>query len=156
MKNTTLRNNEEPNSLDEEVLRFEKYKFHWSLVKWAVVSVVMVMVAILIEGGIKERSIGIQEMQAFDKYIQVILKTNNIEERLKLAEYFSVITPTQRLRDRWIAYRNMLKSELGKYKMLKQVNKEENEVVIIICNCQGIDSALMYVTFLTIHNGKKS
>lgn len=106
-------------SLEEKTLNFEKYKFSFELVKWLIGSVVLVIITIIIDKGFKERAAGIQEMQAYDKYVEVILKADNIEERWKLAEYFSTVTPTERLRDRWIAYKDSITADYILFKELK-------------------------------------
>jgi hypothetical protein len=58
-------------------------------------------------------------MEVYDKYVDVILKADNIEERWKLTEYFSVVTPSERLRERWILYRDTIKVDYYRYKELK-------------------------------------
>lgn len=58
-------------------------------------------------------------MNAYDKYVSVVLKANNIVERWKLAEYFSIVTPTERLRDRWIAYKKEIEDDYKLYLILK-------------------------------------
>ena len=94
--------------MDENEIKFEKYKFNVELLKWFIGSVVLVVATIIIDRGYRERTAGIQEMEVYDKYVDVILKADNIEERWKLTEYFSVVTPTERLRERWILYRDTI------------------------------------------------
>jgi hypothetical protein len=109
----------ERQSPEEKSLSFEKYKFRFEMVKWFIGSVVLVIITIIIDKGFKERAAGIQEMQAYDKYVEVILKADNIEERWKLAEYFSTVTPTERLRDRWIAYKDSITPDYLLFRRLK-------------------------------------
>lgn len=111
-------------SPEEKAFNFEKYKFIIELVKWFIGSVALVVITIIIDKGFKERSAGIQEMQAYDKYVEVILKADNIEERWKLAEYFSTVTPTERLRVRWIAYKDSINTDYLKFKKLKEAELE--------------------------------
>ena len=105
--------------MDENEIKFEKYKFNVELFKWFIGSVVLVVATIIIDRGYRERTAGIQEMEVYDKYVDVILKADNIEERWKLTEYFSVVTPTERLRERWILYRDTIKVDYYRYKELK-------------------------------------
>jgi hypothetical protein len=105
--------------MDENEIKFEKYKFNVELLKWFIGSVVLVVATIIIDRGYRERTAGIQEMEVYDKYVDVILKADNIEERWKLTEYFSVVTPTERLRERWILYRDTIKVDYYRYKQLK-------------------------------------
>jgi hypothetical protein len=60
------------------------------LIKWSISSVAIVLVTLIIDTGFRERSTGIQEMQVYDKYVDIILKADNIEQRWKLCEYFSI------------------------------------------------------------------
>jgi hypothetical protein len=103
----------------DKALEFEKTKYRWDFVKWFFVSVVLALIAAYTDNAIKDRSTGIQEMQAFDKYVDVILKADNVEERWRLTEFFSTVTPTDRLRKRWVTYRDLIKPEYDKYKKLK-------------------------------------
>jgi hypothetical protein len=98
----------------------EGYKYWIELAKWFISSVVIVILTIIIDKGIKDREAGIQEMNAYDKYVSVVLKANNIVERWKLAEYFSIVTPTERLRDRWIAYKKEIEDDYKLYLILKK------------------------------------
>jgi len=87
--------------------------------KWYIVSVAIVFSAKIVESSFTERETGIKEMQVYDKYVETILEADNIESRWKLAEYFSTVTPTQRLRERWVAYKNSIEKDYLKFKELK-------------------------------------
>lgn len=119
MKKIKVARDEEKLSMEEKNFRFEKYKYKMELVKWFVGSIALVLVTYIIDNGFKERTAGIQEMQAFDKYVEIILKAGNIEERWNLTEYFSVVTPTERLRERWVAYKDSLRPYYNQYRKLK-------------------------------------
>src|SRR6478735_1180004 len=86
----------------------EKTKLYFELLKWFMGSVVIVIITTIIVSSYKERTIGIQEMQAFDKYVETILKADNIEDRWKLSDFFSTVTPSDRLRNRWIEYKTKI------------------------------------------------
>lgn len=83
--------------------------------KWYFVSVAIVFAGKSIESGFSERETGIKEMQVYDKYVNTILEADNIESRWKLAEYFSTVTPTERLRARWLEYKVLLTSDYEKF-----------------------------------------
>ena len=106
-------------TLEEKAFNFERYKFKMEMFKWVIGSVALVIITIVIDKGFKERTAGIQEMQAFDKYVEIILKADNIEGRWKLAEYFSIVTPTERLRIRWLSYKDSIRSDYFKFRDLK-------------------------------------
>ena len=86
------------------------------LIKWFISSVVIISVTLIIDTGFKEREAGIKEMEVYDKYVEIILKADNIEQRWKLCEYFSIVTPTERLRKRWQAYKDTISSDYYNWK----------------------------------------
>ena len=89
------------------------------LIKWFIGSVVIVIVTLVIDTGFKEREAGIKEMEVYDKYVEIILNADNIEQRWKLCEYFSIVTPTERLRKRWQAYKDTISPDYYKWKKVK-------------------------------------
>ena len=107
-------------NVDDSDSKFEKFKFWVEIIKWFIASVLIVIITTIIDRGFKERSAGILEMQAYDKYVEIILKADNIEERWKLAQYFSIVTPTDRLRDKWISYKDSISKDYTSFKILKQ------------------------------------
>lgn len=96
--------------------RFDQYI---ELFKWFISSVAIVVVTLIIDTGFRERETGINEMKLYSDYVDVILKANNIEERYKLADYFATVTPTDRLRDRWVEYRNSIVESYHEFQALK-------------------------------------
>jgi hypothetical protein len=86
------------------------------LIKWLISSVCIVVVTLIIDTGFKEREAGIKEMEVYDKYVDIILQADNIEQRWKLCEYFSIVTPTERLRQRWIAYKDTISKDYYTWK----------------------------------------
>jgi hypothetical protein len=94
------------------------------LVKWFISSVVIVFATLFVESMFKDREVGIEEMKIYNQYVDIILKTDNIEQRWRLAEYFSIVTPTKRLRERWVDYQNVLSEDYKKYKGLTETEEE--------------------------------
>lgn len=90
------------------------------ILKWFIGSVVIVVVTIIIDTGFKEREAGIKEMEVYDKYVDIILKADNIEQRWKLCEYFSIVTPTERLRTRWQSYKDTISSDYYQWKNIRK------------------------------------
>lgn len=90
------------------------------LVKWFIGSVVIVVVTLIVESGFKERETGMEEMKIYNQYVDIILQADNIEQRYRLAQYFSIVTPTERLRERWIDYKYVLVEDYEKYKDLQR------------------------------------
>lgn len=89
------------------------------LIKWFISSVCVVTVTLIIDTGFKEREAGIKEIEVYDKYVDIILQADNIEQRWKLCEYFSIVTPTERLRQRWQAYKDVISKDYKDWKSKK-------------------------------------
>lgn len=92
------------------------------LIKWTISSVCIVIVTLIIDTGFREREAGIKEMEVYDKYVDIILQADNIEQRWKLCEYFSIVTPTERLRTRWQAYRDSISKDYYLWKSKQRVD----------------------------------
>lgn len=86
------------------------------LIKWFIGSVVIVVTTLIIDTGFKEREAGVKEMEVYDKYVDIILKADNIEQRWKLCEYFSIVTPTERLRSKWQSYKDSIQDDYLSWK----------------------------------------
>lgn len=119
MENTKETTEKESLLQNEITLKLEKFKIRVEVFKWFIGSVVLVLVTMIIEKGFRERAAGIQEMQAYDKYVAVILEADNIEKRWKLTQYFSTVTPTERLRERWEIYRDTISKDYTEFIKLK-------------------------------------
>lgn len=92
--------------------------------KWYIISVALVYSGNLIKDGFTERETGMKEMQVYDKYVELILEADNIEKRWKLAQYFATVTPTDRLRERWIEYQGKLQNDYDKYKDILEKERQ--------------------------------
>lgn len=90
------------------------------LIKWFIGSVVIVVVTLIIDTGFKEREAGIKEMEVYDKYVSIILTADNIEQRWNLCQYFSIVTPTERLRERWQVYKDSISDDYYAWKKESQ------------------------------------
>lgn len=99
------------------------------LLKWFISSVCIVVVTLIIDSGFKDREAGIKEMEVYDKYVHIILQADNIEQRWKLCEYFSIVTPTERLRNRWQAYKDTISQDYFNWKS-SQFSKNDSLQII--------------------------
>ena len=95
--------------------------------KWYMASIVIVLTVKIIDSSYTEREINIKEIAVYDKYATTIIEADNLEKRWKLAEYFATVTPSERLRKRWIAYQTIIKPE---YKALRELNKKRNQLLL--------------------------
>lgn len=99
--------------------------------KWYMSSVAIVFATSLVTNAFTERETGIKEMQLYDKYVQHILEENNIYKRMKLAQYFATVTPTERLRTRWEAYELKLVQEEKAYEdLLAEIERTKTDSAV--------------------------
>lgn len=86
-------------------ISFEKYKYKVELFKWLIGSVALVVMTAIIDWGFKDRAAGLQEIQQYDKYATELIVLNNdpVKKRM-LAQFFSKVTPSEKLRKGWDLY----------------------------------------------------
>ena len=82
--------------------------------KWYFVTVAVVFLGKMIESGYTERETGMKEMAVYDKYTSVVMRTDSVDKIWALTRYFATVTPTPRLRNRWIAYYAIIDTEYAK------------------------------------------
>lgn len=89
----------------DPVQGFEKFKYKVELFKWLIGSVALVVMTAIIDWGFKDRAAGLQEIQQYDKYATELIVLNNdpVKKRM-LAQFFSKVTPSEKLRDGWEKY----------------------------------------------------
>jgi hypothetical protein len=94
--------NPSPESSDRS---FERLKFWVDLAKWFLVSIVLVVITMVIDTGLKDRTQGINEISAYDKYVtDLVVLNKEVGPRRLLAQYFANVTPSDKLRERWKDY----------------------------------------------------
>lgn len=109
------------------------------LFKWFISSVVIVSVTLIVDTGFKDRETGIEEIKVYNEYVDIILNAEDIEQRWRLVEYFATVTPTERLRERWMEYQKVIKPDYIKYhelenlesRMINQSNIPMDSLIII-------------------------
>jgi hypothetical protein len=108
-------------------LEGDKLTLYLDFTKWIVVSVALVIIATVIDSSLKDREAGINEIKQYDSYVQMVIQTDGIAKRWRLAQYFSKVTASEKLRDRWDEYFKIVEKEyldsLGKQRELIAQNK---------------------------------
>ena len=66
--------------------------------KWFVVSVAIVIMTKIIDSGFKDRELGIQELNEYGRYVELITDYNKVAERRLLAQFFAYVSPSDKLR----------------------------------------------------------
>ena len=89
----------------------EKLTMYLDFTKWIVVSVALVIIATVIDSSLKDRQAGINEIKQYDTYVNLVIQADGIGQRWRLAQYFSKVTASKNLRDRWIDYFQIVETE---------------------------------------------
>lgn len=112
---TNLKDNVEQNINPAEALKFEKFKYKIELFKWLISSFALVVMTAIINYGFKDRAVGMQEIQQYDKYVSELLVLNKDPgQKRMLAQFFSNVTPSKTLKDGWKSYYKQVDSEYQK------------------------------------------
>jgi hypothetical protein len=110
----------------------DRLKIIIDFVKWFVVSVVLAIASTVINSRIQDREISLKELDKNDDYLVYIMKNDSLNQRLELAEYFSRVLVSERIRQRWEAYRDFLKEQ--KSSLRSQTDSLEKLLVKLMKN----------------------
>ena len=88
-----------------ENIEFEKYKMKMNLFKWITGTLGIAIITMIINWGFKDRAVGMDEISKYDKYTTdlLVLNDNPVKKRM-LAQFFSTVTPSNKLKDGWKEY----------------------------------------------------
>jgi hypothetical protein len=82
------------------------------LIKWFLGSFVLVIVTTIISYQFQDREHGLNEMNQYDKYVtELIVLNKDLGKRRLLAQYFAYVTPSEKLREPWMNYYQLLDAE---------------------------------------------
>ena len=91
-------------------MELEKLKLIIDLIKFILGSVVVALVTFWINAGFKDREIALSEHQYLVQFKDDALN-EDIEVRRRLAEYFSKLTLGAEMRERWVAYLDLIEQK---------------------------------------------
>ena len=102
------------------------------LFKWFINTVVIVLLTFFLTWVLDERKQGIEEIKIYNTYVELITKVDGLAERRLLAEFFSNVSVSPKLKEGWVDYYNILNrqylEELNRQdSIINQINKFNNE-----------------------------
>lgn len=117
---------------------FEKYKLRIELLKWLVGTIGLTVITFIINWGFRDREQGMNEISQYDKYASelIILNDNPVNRRM-LAQFFSKVIPSEKLKKGWVEYYKevdseyrifMQKDSLVKYRLGELTSKDSNHL----------------------------
>lgn len=98
------------------------------LFKYAIVSVAIATVTLIVSDLFKEREQDVKELEYFGKYADDIKKVDGIQERFELSKYLSIVAPGGMLKNSWKDYHDTLKIEYEEYLTLKKERQQLDTV----------------------------
>lgn len=81
------------------------------LIKWVINTVVIGLLTFFFNWALQERKQGIEEVKAYDKYVELVTNVDGLAERRLLAEFFSNVTPSSKLKKGWKIYYDTLNNQ---------------------------------------------
>ena len=85
------------------------------LFKYAIVTVAIGTVTLIVSDLFKEREQDVKEIEYFGKYVDEVENVDGIAKRFLLSRYFSIVAPSGPLQEAWRAYYDTTKIEYEKY-----------------------------------------
>jgi hypothetical protein len=90
------------------------------LFKYAIVTISIATVTLIISDLFKEREQQLKELEYFGKYVEDVKKADGIQTRYELTRYLSIVAPSGELKKSWQRYYDTLKIEYKEYLRLQQ------------------------------------
>jgi len=136
---------------DDPETSFEKYKYKVELFKWLIGSVALVIMTTIIDWGFKDRAAGMQEIEQYDKYATELIVLNNdpVKKRM-LAQFFSKVTPSEKLREGWEKYFHEVDVEYKEFLRKDSIAQDKlmayaNQDTILLSQSQKMEKAQLEI-----------
>jgi hypothetical protein len=100
--------------IKKDIIKIDKLDKMVELFKYAIVSIALSTVGLIVANLFKEREQDVNELEYFDKYVQDVKKADGAEERWRLAKYLSIVAPSGEMKKSWENYYNYL--DTGEHK----------------------------------------
>ncbi|WP_203294011.1 hypothetical protein [Luteirhabdus pelagi] len=105
---------------------FEKYKLKVDIVKWLIGTVGLTLITFVINWGFKDRERGLIELQMYDRYAnKTVVFHENPKNRLLLAQFYSNVSPSEKLRTGWVKYLKVVEEDYRIFKKEDSITKAE-------------------------------
>jgi len=105
-------------------LSLEKYKETIDLLKWIIGTAGVTIITLIINWGFKDREQGMSEILQYDKYATelIIFNDNPINKRM-IAQFFSHVTPSGKLKKGWQDYYKEVDAEYRSFLVKDSIEK---------------------------------
>jgi hypothetical protein len=110
--------------INKSTLENDKIDKFIEYLKWALITLSLPTVAIIIANFYQERREAIEEMKYFEKYTEDVRDLSKIEQRRQLVRYFATVAPNNRLKESWENYLDTINKDYNKAIALDKLEKE--------------------------------
>lgn len=140
----------------------QKIKMILDFIKWFIVSVALVVITMIIDYGFRDRAAGIKEVEQYDRYVtNIVVMNSEVGKRRLLAQYFSSVLPSDKLRKCWenyywvvnAEYKEMVKkdsileSKLKWFMSMKAVTQEQEIELEVLARQKKYTEKQLYSDF---------
>lgn len=107
---------------------FERYKVKIDLFKWLIGTIGLTIITYIINWGFRDREQGMNEISQYDKYAtDLIVFNDNPVNRRMLAQFFSNVTPSEKLKNGWMSYYKEVNNEYISFLIKDSIQRRELE-----------------------------
>ena len=92
----------------------DAFKIKIDLIKWIINTVVIGLLTFFFTWILSERKQGVEEIKVYNTYVDLVTKVNGLAERRLLAEFFSNVTVSNKLKNGWVRYYDLLDAQYKK------------------------------------------
>ncbi|WP_202704271.1 hypothetical protein, partial [Flavobacterium sp. UGB4466] len=110
--------------INKSTLENDKIDKFIEYLKWALVTLSLPTVAIIVANFYQERREAIEEMKYFEKYSVDVRDLDKLEERRQLVRYFATVAPNDRLKKSWRNYLDTINKDYSKAIVIDKLVKE--------------------------------
>jgi|WetSurMetagenome_2_1015567.scaffolds.fasta_scaffold02787_2 hypothetical protein len=102
---------------DEELnQKLDRQKMWIENIKWFIASVLIVVVALIVDSNFKKRDLMLRELDQYDKFVDLLIANNNtIGAQYKVAGFYDKFSISKDIKEKWDIYLQELKKEYDEY-----------------------------------------
>jgi hypothetical protein len=96
--------------------KIDKQKFWIENIKWFVASVLIVVIALIVDSGFKRRELKLKEIDRYDEFVKLLVaNSDNIGAQYKLASFYTRFCTYDDIKEEWKTYLSELKKDYDEY-----------------------------------------
>ncbi|WP_264530297.1 hypothetical protein [Flavobacterium sp. N502540] len=113
--------------INKSTLENDKIDKFIEYLKWALITLSLPTVAIIVANFYQERREAIEEMKYFEKYTEDVRDLSKLEQRRQLVRYFATVAPNSRLKGSWEDYLDTINKDYKRSVTLDSLERVLNK-----------------------------